>query len=99
MDYNWAHRILHRRAYTGLYSWSGIEIEEGVPSIIDDVTSERIQNVMLKKTRKGDGWYPTGYRKALLRPLRHVDVWSAGRGKSGRRYRYNGCKEDGKRGR
>ena len=30
VNYNWVQRVLSREAYTGIYSWDGIEVEDGL---------------------------------------------------------------------
>ena len=38
VDHNWAWRVLNRRAYTGIYSWGGIDVEGGMPQIVSEST-------------------------------------------------------------
>lgn len=96
VDYNWIHRILNRRAYTGLYSWNGIEVEGGMPVIIDKEKFRRASKVVKKKPRKGEIWSEyklTGkLRCGICGDLMHG---SGGTGKSGKRYYYYMCKEKG----
>ena len=96
VEYNWAYRILHNRAYTGLYSWAGIEVEGGMPQIIDEETFRRSQAVIPRRTRKGEGWEPYRLSGKLFCGICGLPMHGyAGRGKTGKRYRYYGCKEDG----
>lgn len=96
VDYNWVLRIINRRAYTGLYSWGGIEVEGGMPVIIDKDKFERAAKVGRKKPRKGENWSDyklTGkLRCGLCGDYMHG---YGGTGKSGKRYYYYGCKERG----
>ena len=96
VDYNWAYRILHRKAYTGLYSWGGIEVEGGMPQIIDMRTFNRSQAVVPRKNRANehfDVYRLTGklYCGFCGKPM-HGD---AGTGRQGKRYNYYACKEIG----
>ncbi len=96
VDYNWAYRILNRRAYTGLYSWGGIEVEDGMPQIIDELTFSRSQAVVPKKRRADESWEDyrlTGklYCGSCGQPMHGC----GGTGKSGRRYYYYACKANG----
>lgn len=38
VNYNWAWRVLNRRAYTSIYSWGSIDIEGGMPQIVSEST-------------------------------------------------------------
>lgn len=96
VDFNWVKRILTRRAYTGLYSWGGIEVEGGMPRIVDDRTFEMAQKVSPRRTRKQDGWEPYRLTGKLFCGVCGLPMHGyAGRGRNGHRYRYYGCKEDG----
>ena len=96
VDFNWVKRVLTRRGYTGVYSWDGIEVEGGMPQIIDEVTFRRAQGVSPRRTRKGEDWEPYRLTGKLYCGFCGLPMHGyAGRGKTGRRYRYYGCKEDG----
>lgn len=96
VDFNWVKRMLTRRAYTGVYSWGGIEVPGGMPRIIDDETFEAAQRVVARRTRKQPGWEPYMLTGKLYCGLCGMPMHGyAGRSKTGRRYRYYGCKEDG----
>lgn len=96
VDFNWAHRVLRRKAYTGVYSWDGIEVEGGMPRIVDDATFERAQRAVTGRTRRQPGWEPYRLSGKLFCGLCGLRMHGyAGRGKNGTRYRYYGCKEDG----
>lgn len=96
VDYNWVKRMLTRRAYTGVYSWGGIEVEGGMPRIVDERTFETAQKVSPRRTRKQEGWEPYRLTGKLFCGLCGLPMHGyAGRGRNGRRYRYYGCKEDG----
>ena len=96
VDYNWAYRVLHNKAYTGLYSWGGIEVEGGMPVIIDEFTFNKSQRVTPRRTRKAEDWEPYALSGKLYCGLCGLPMHGyAGRGKTGRRYRYYGCKENG----
>ena len=94
VDYNWAWRVLNRKAYTGLYSWGGIEVPGGMPQIIDEVTFARSQAVVPRKRRKDENWDVyrlTGklYCGLCGKPMHGT----AGTGKKGKRYHYYACRE------
>ena len=94
VDYNWAWRVLNRKAYTGLYSWGGIEVPGGMPQIIDEVTFARSQAVVPRKRRKDENWDVYRLTGKLFcgfcgKPMHGT----AGTGKKGKRYHYYACKE------
>ena len=96
VEYNWAYRVLNRRAYTGLYSWGGIEVEDGMPVIVDKATFARSQAVVPRKLRANENWGEYRLTGKLFcgfcgKPMHGT----AGTGKNGRRYNYYGCKESG----
>lgn len=96
VDYNWVLRVLRRRAYTGLYSWGGIEVEGGMPVIVDEETFERARNAPKKKPRESEYWAPFPLSGKLFcgycgEPMHGC----GGTGKSGKRYYYYMCKERG----
>lgn len=96
VDWNWVKRVLSREAYTGVYSWSGIRVEDGMPAIIDRETYLRAQAVPRRKPREGETWidYPLSgklYCGACGDPMHGT----AGTGKKGKRYHYYMCPESG----
>ena len=96
VDYNWVYRVVNRRAYTGLYSWDGIEVEGGMPVIIDKEKFERASKVARKKPRCFEVWSDyklTGrlYCGICGQPMHGY----GGTSKTGKRYYYYGCKENG----
>jgi DNA invertase Pin-like site-specific DNA recombinase len=96
VDYNWVLRVLKRRAYTGLYSWGGIEVEDGMPMIVDMETFEAAQKVPKRKPRDGEVF--ALYRltgKLFCGACGEPMHGSGGTGKSGKRYYYYVCKERG----
>ena len=96
VDYNWAWRVLHRRAYTGLYSWGGIEVEGGMPVIVDSETFAKAQRVPKRKPREGEEWASFPLSGKLVCGLCGEPMHGAGgTGKSGRRYYYYVCKDRG----
>lgn len=96
VDFNWVKRVLARKAYTGLYSWGGIEVEDGMPQIIDRETYEAAQRVASRRTRRQPDWEPYLLSGKLHCGLCGMPMHGyAGRGRGGRRYRYYGCKEVG----
>ena len=96
VDYNWVNRILNRKAYTGLYSWGGIEVEGGMPKIIDDVTFAKSQAVIPKKRRKDEHWDEYRLTGKLYCGFCGLPMHgTAGTGKKGKRYHYYACKENG----
>jgi len=96
VDYNWVLRVLKRRAYTGLYSWGGIEVEDGMPVIVDSETFEKAQNVPKRKPREGEEFALYRLSGKLFCGLCGEPMHgSGGTGKSGKRYYYYICKERG----
>lgn len=96
VDYNWAWRILNRRAYTGLYSWGGIEVEDGMPQIIDSLTFAKSQAVTPKKQRAKETWADYKLTGKLYCGICGMPMHGyGGTGKKGKRYYYYGCKENG----
>lgn len=96
VDYNWVSRVLGRRAYTGLYSWGGIEVEGGMPVIVDSDTFERARKAPRKKPRDIEVWssFPLS-GKLICGCCGEPMHGSGGTGKSGKRYYYYMCKEKG----
>lgn len=96
VDYNWTWRVLTRRAYTGVYSWNGIEVEGGMPVIIDDEKFARASRVARKKPRDGETWADFKLSGKLYCGLCGEPMHGAGgTGKSGKRYYYYVCKDRG----
>jgi len=96
VNYNWVQRVLKRRAYTGLYSWGGIEVEGGMPVIVDADTFERASRVPKKKPREIEEWSTFRLVGKLFCGLCGEPMHgSGGTGKSGKRYYYYMCKEKG----
>lgn len=96
VNYNWVQRILGRKAYTGLYSWGGIEVEGGMPVIIDDETFKKVPYVPKKKPRERENW--SKFRmsgKLYCGECGEPMHGNGGTGKSGKRYYYYMCKEKG----
>lgn len=96
VDYNWVNRVLKRRAYTGVYSWSGIEVEGGMPVIIDSDTFSAAQSVPKRKPRANEHFAVYRLSGKLYCGLCGCPMHGySGTGKKGKRYHYYGCKEDG----
>lgn len=96
VDYNWVWRVLTRKAYTGLYSWGGIEVDGGMPVIIDDETFARASATPKKKPRRKEEWATYRLTGKLYCGLCGEPMHGyGGTGKSGKRYYYYGCKERG----
>lgn len=96
VDYNWAWRILNKRAYTGLYSWGGIEVEGGMPQIVDKATFAKSQAVVPKKRRANENWDVYRLTGKLYCGFCGMPMHgTAGTGKKGKRYHYYACKENG----
>ena len=96
VNYNWVERVLARRAYTGLYSWSGIEVEGGMPVIIDEETFERARRVPRRRPRDPEKMAKFPLSGKLFCGLCGEPMHgSGGTGKSGKRYFYYMCKEAG----
>ena len=95
-NYNWVLRILNREAYTGLYSWGGIEVRDGMPVIIDREKFERARKVAKKKPRAGEVWADYKLTGKLFCGLCGEPMHGyGGTSKTGKRYYYYGCKEKG----
>ncbi|MBQ9041603.1 MAG: recombinase family protein [Eggerthellaceae bacterium] len=96
VDYNWVQRILKRRAYTGIYSWDGIEVEGGMPVIIPKEKFERASKVAKKKPRAGEVWSDYKLTGKLFCGFCGAPMHGyGGTSKTGKRYYYYGCKERG----
>ena len=96
VDYNWAWRVLNRHAYTGLYSWGGIEVPGGMPVIVDEDTFRRSQAVVPRKRRADETWEDYRLTGKLFCGFCGLPMHgTAGTGKKGRRYHYYACKESG----
>ena len=96
VNYNWVDRILNRRAYTGLYSWGGIEIDGGMPVIIDEEMFERARRAPKKKPRHTEHWSDFPLSGKLICGLCGEPMHgSGGTSKTGKRYYYYMCKEKG----
>ena len=96
VDYNWVWRVLNRRAYTGLYSWGGIEVEGGMPVIIDEGTFAKAAAMPKRKPRKNEEWAVYRLTGKLFCGLCGMPMHGyGGTGKQGRRYYYYGCRESG----
>lgn len=96
VDYNWCWRVLNRKAYTGLYSWGGIEVADGMPVIIDSETFAKAQRVPKRKPREGEEFALYRLSGKLFCGSCHEPMHgSGGTGKSGKRYYYYICKERG----
>lgn len=96
VDYNWVWRVLNRRAYTGLYSWDGIEVEGGMPVIVDAETFERARLTPKRKPRDGEVWSAFKLTGKLFCGICGEPMHGAGgTGKSGKRYYYYVCKDRG----
>lgn len=94
VNYNWASRVLSREAYTGLYSWGGIEIEGGMPVIIDPDMFRRARNTPRRRLKDGSKSFKlTGklYCDVCGMPMHG----SGGTGRHGKRYWYYMCPEAG----
>lgn len=96
VNYNWVQRVLKRRAYTGLYSWGGIDVEGGMPVIVDAGTFAKVSRVPKRKPREGEEWSAFRLTGKLYCGLCGEPMHgSGGTGKSGKRYYYYMCKEKG----
>lgn len=96
VDYNWVNRVLKRKAYTGVYSWAGIEVEGGMPVIIDQDTFSRAQSVPKRKPRANEHFAVYKLSGKLYCGLCGCLMHGySGTGKKGKRYYYYGCKESG----
>ena len=95
-NYNWVERILKRRAYTGLYSWGGIEIDGGMPVIIEPELFEKARMTPKRKPREGEEWASFPLSGKFYCGLCGEPMHGAGgTGKSGKRYYYYACKDKG----
>lgn len=96
VDYNWVQRVLKRRAYTGLYSWGGIEVEGGMPVIVDEETFDAAMRTPKRKPRELETWTKFPLSGKLFCGFCGEPMHGAGgTGKSGKRYYYYVCKDSG----
>lgn len=96
VNYNWTQRILKRRAYTGVYSWGGIEVKGGMPVIIEPETFAKASRVPRKKPREREKWSEYRLTGKLFCGLCGEPMHgSGGTSKTGKRYYYYMCKEKG----
>ncbi len=96
VDYNWARRLITRRAYTGLYSWGDIEIDGGMPVLVDSETFERAQRVPRAKIRANENWADYKLSGKLFCGICGMPMHGyGGTGRGGRSYFYYGCKQNG----
>ncbi|KRN55074.1 hypothetical protein IV72_GL000574 [Atopobium minutum] len=86
--------ILHNRKYTGLYSWAGIQKQDGMPRIIDDDTFNNAQVVVGKKQRKNECWGEFMLAgKIICADCGHNIIGTSGRGRKNKKYEYYACKK------
>ncbi len=96
VDYNWTYRLISNKAYTGLYKWGDIEIEGGMPVVIDSETFERAQSVPRSKIRSNENWTDYKLSGKLYCGICGLPMHGyGGTGRGGRRYYYYGCKQNG----
>lgn len=96
VDYNWVWRVLTRKAYTGIYSWGGIEVDGGMPVIIDGDTFAKAAATPKKKPRENEEWSTYRLTGKLFCGFCGMPMHGyGGTGKKGKRYYYYGCKENG----
>lgn len=89
--------ILRNRKYTGVYSWGDVEIEGGMPQIVDGVTFASVQHVRGRKVRADETWrvYPLSGGKGRCGCGGHLVGISTKKGE--RRYYYYRCPKCGAR--
>lgn len=96
VDYNWAYRLISNKAYTGLYKWGDIEVEGGMPVVIDPETFKRAQCVPRVKIRSEEHWADYKLSGKLYCGICGMPMHGyGGTGRGGRRYYYYGCKQNG----
>lgn len=96
VNYNWVSRVLNRRAYTGVYSWGGIEVDGGMPVIVDRATFDKARKVPKRKPRESETWSSFPLSGKMICGLCGEPMHGAGgTGKSGKRYYYYACKDRG----
>lgn len=86
------YQMLRNRKYIGTYRWRDVEIEGGMPAIVDRETFEMAQRVVSKKQRKEEVWDPfplSGRCVCMGCGMNAVGV--SGRGKNGSKYNYYRC--------
>ena len=92
---NSLHNILKNKKYIGFYTYAGIEIEGGVPSIVSDELFYRVQEI-LKKNKKNAGHNKAKVEYLLTTKLfcghcRSQMTGSSARSKTGKVYYYYVC--------
>ncbi len=94
VDYNWVSRALNRKAYTGVYTWGGIEVEGGMPQIIDAATFAKAAATPKRKPRHRETWADYRLSGKLYCGLCGESMHGyGGTGRNHVRYYYYGCKE------
>lgn len=91
--------ILRNRKYIGIYKFDDIEIEGGMPSIIDVDTFEKVQRRLAmgnkKKPRKNDDVEFLLSGKLFCGHCGKPMVGTSGTGKGGQTYYYYSCRQHG----
>ena len=91
--------ILRNRKYIGVYKFDDIEIEGGMPVIVDADTFERVQRRLAmgnkKKPRKNDGVEFLLSGKLYCGHCGKPMVGTSGTGKGGQVYYYYSCRQHG----
>lgn len=91
--YSMVYQMLHNRKYTGFYSWGGIEVDGGMPQIIDKATFAMAQEVKPKKRRASEDWGAFALSgRAICSECGHNMAGTSGRGKKNVKYEYYGCR-------
>lgn len=94
--YSMARSMLANRKYVGTYSWGGVEVDGGMPAIVDARTFAAVQG--MSTMRRGRGAtvepYPLSGR-VVCGTCGHTMSGSSGRGRGNVKYRYYRCGHDG----
>lgn len=98
--HNSLHSILCNVKYKGVYRWKEIEVEGGIPAIIDSQKFEDAQRILAKnkkaraRNRGEDEYYLSG--KLFCGHCGHLMTGTSGTSKTGELYRYYACNSRGR---
>ena len=84
--------MLHNVRYKGVYKWGDVEVDGGMPVIIDADLWARAQGAAQKKRREMERWDDFAFTgKAVCGACGHNVVGTSGRGKNNVKYMYYFC--------
>ena len=91
-SYTMIQNMLKNPRYKGVYKWGDIEVEDGMPAIIDKETWEMAQQVVSKKQRKKEEWAKFELSgRAICSGCGHNLIGVSGRNSKNVKYNYYRC--------